>query len=218
MPSTNTENVVEDLLTIIRKPKIVQKMTSDAILEKLRCEKEKLVIEREILGMKENPGLACHKMEVPHVREKRPKRPGAMLRSPYNNKIINMRKPVTDMESHISQWLFSGCSEKELIVFRAGADMDLVKPFAESLVPTSHVHVHIVDVWATILNHECRFESDSSIKRIFCFTMLLQKKPDEKREIQTDGQGSVNEGEFKDCQEGQTSCEDKKTEKIRKKL
>ncbi|VFQ62716.1 unnamed protein product [Cuscuta campestris] len=94
----------------------------------------------------------------------------AALRSPFMNRIVDIRSTLTIEERMVEEFTFSVDSDDN-VLYKEG-DKSIKKGHFQSLKLNSAVSFEIIDLWTDILNHKEKFKSNDSSARVFFPTKI----------------------------------------------
>ncbi|VFQ81714.1 unnamed protein product [Cuscuta campestris] len=94
----------------------------------------------------------------------------AALRSPFMNRIVDIRSTLTIEERMVEAFTFSADSDDN-VLYKEG-DRAIKKGHFQSLKLNSAVSFEIIDLWTDILNHKEKFKSNDSSARVFFPTKI----------------------------------------------
>ncbi|KAI3724541.1 hypothetical protein L2E82_36322 [Cichorium intybus] len=95
------------------------------------------------------------------------------LRSPYYKRAVDPNKRLKSTEERVSGWIFAGLDNEWDLVFETKFGDTGHRGIFESMIPGSKIHGTIIDIWATILNHQERHRNKKSPSRMFFSCTLL---------------------------------------------
>ncbi|KAL1802824.1 hypothetical protein ACET3Z_031471 [Daucus carota] len=105
----------------------------------------------------------------PQEREKskRTKKVGPYQKSPYVNRVIDIKERMNNED--FGYWVFLLKKKGELLddLFR-WEDVRCIKEHLLTLKPKTSVYYSVIDTWATILNDSEKYKADGSPLRLFC--------------------------------------------------
>ncbi|VFQ62582.1 unnamed protein product [Cuscuta campestris] len=97
----------------------------------------------------------------------------AALRSPFMNRIVDIRSTLTIEERMVEAFTFSADSDDN-VLYKEG-DRAIKKGHFQSLKLNSAVSFEIIDLWTDILNHKEKFKSNDSSAKVFFPTKICEK-------------------------------------------
>ncbi|KAI3522952.1 hypothetical protein L1887_01004 [Cichorium endivia] len=101
-------------------------------------------------------------------RSKRHVQTTEKFRSLYFKRIVNPNKVLTPNEERVSGWIFAGLDNEWDLVFESKFGDLGYRGIFESMIPGSRIHATIIDIWASILNHQERYRNKKSpVKDVF---------------------------------------------------
>ncbi|KAI3782292.1 hypothetical protein L2E82_12332 [Cichorium intybus] len=95
------------------------------------------------------------------------------LRSPYYKRTVDPNKRLKSTEERVSGCIFAGLDNEWDLVFETKFGDRGHRGIFESMIPGSKIHGTIIDIWATILNHQERHRNKKSPSRMFFSCTLL---------------------------------------------
>ncbi|KAI3751014.1 hypothetical protein L2E82_22004 [Cichorium intybus] len=110
---------------------------------------------------------------VAQRRTKRHVQPTEKFRSPYFRRVVNPNKVLTSNEKRVSGWVFAGLDNEWDLVFESKFGDLGYRGIFESMIPGSRIHATVIDIWASILNHQERHINKKSPARMFLSCTLL---------------------------------------------
>ncbi|KAI3516651.1 hypothetical protein L1887_15574 [Cichorium endivia] len=106
-------------------------------------------------------------------RTKRHVQPTEKFRSPYFKRVVNPNTALTSNEERVSGWIFAGLDNEWDLVFESKFGDLGHRGIFESMIPGSRIHATVIDIWASILNHQERHINKKSPARMFLSCTLL---------------------------------------------
>ncbi|KAI3740132.1 hypothetical protein L2E82_30553 [Cichorium intybus] len=106
-------------------------------------------------------------------RTKRHVQPNEKFLSPYFKRVVNPNKVFTSNEERVAGWIFAGLDNEWDLVFESKFGDLGHRGIFESMIPGSKIHATIIDIWASILNHQERHRNKKSPARMFLSCTLL---------------------------------------------
>lgn len=122
---------------------------------------------------KQQTGNDVHVTVVAQRRTKRHVQPTEKFRSPYFRRVVNPNKVLTSNEKRVSGWVFAGLDNEWDLVFESKFGDLGYRGIFESMIPGSRIHATVIDIWASILNHQERHRNKKSPARMFLSCTLL---------------------------------------------
>ncbi|KAL4577875.1 hypothetical protein LXL04_013990 [Taraxacum kok-saghyz] len=95
------------------------------------------------------------------------------LRSPNFNRVVDPSSGLKSIEARVSGMVFSGIGKEGDMLFQSDYGDEGIRAVFESMIPGSKIHITVIDVWATILNHEEQRRNRKSPSRLFVSCSLL---------------------------------------------
>ncbi|KAI3763656.1 hypothetical protein L2E82_13650 [Cichorium intybus] len=95
------------------------------------------------------------------------------LRSPYYKRTVDPNKRLKSTEERVSGCIFAGLDNEWDLVFETKFGDRGHRGIFVSMIPGSKIHGTIIDIWATILNHQERHRNKKSPSRMFFSCTLL---------------------------------------------
>ncbi|KAI3690821.1 hypothetical protein L2E82_49032 [Cichorium intybus] len=107
-------------------------------------------------------------------RTKRHVQPTEKFRSPYFKRVVNPNTALTSNEERVSGWIFAGLDNEWDLVFESKFGDLGYRGIFESMILGSRIHATVIDIWASILNHQERHRNKKSPARMFLSCTLLK--------------------------------------------
>ncbi|KAL4555483.1 hypothetical protein LXL04_038103 [Taraxacum kok-saghyz] len=95
------------------------------------------------------------------------------LRSPNFIRVIDLHSGIKTIDGRVSGMIFAGIGNEWDLLFESKYGDKGFRAIFESMIPGSKLHISIIDLWATILNHEEQRRNKNSPSRLFVSCTLL---------------------------------------------
>ncbi|VFQ87214.1 unnamed protein product [Cuscuta campestris] len=162
---THTEN--GELQADVADVANVKKVPSEDQILDMAVEKNNREVE---LNKKGNQDECPERIAERQKGRKRDVALSAALRSPFMNRIVDIRSALTIEERMVEAFTFSADSDDN-VLYKEG-DRAIKKGHFQSLKLNSAVSFEIIDLWTDILNHKEKFKSNDSSAIVFFPTKI----------------------------------------------
>ncbi|KAL4569140.1 hypothetical protein LXL04_024771 [Taraxacum kok-saghyz] len=95
------------------------------------------------------------------------------LRSPNFTRVLDPSSGLKSIEARVSGMVFAGIGNEWDLLFESDYRDKGFRAVFESMIPGSKLHISVIDLWATVLNHEEQRRNRNSPSRFFASCTLL---------------------------------------------